>query len=1006
MKKDITIPGYSLKAVSPLAEYHATGIHLVHNRTGCEVFHILAPEDKENLFSFCFSTPSADNCGVAHILEHCVLSGSRHYPVRDPFLELMKGSLNTFLNAMTYPDRTLFPAASVDETDYFNLMAVYGDAVFFPRLQKEAFLQEGWRLEFTEEGTLRANGVVFNEMKGNYSSHDSIVAERSLRTLFPDVSYRFDSGGEPAEILGLDYERFIAYHRSCYHPSNCRIFLYGNIDTGKQCAFLDERFLSHFSRSLTPPPENRLQPRWGEERFFTFTSPLSENEDRAGKTTIAMNWLCGQVTDSEAILALELLPEILLGNTGCPLYKRVLDSGIGEDLSPISGIEADLRQLVFSVGIRGSEPERRDAARDLILGILRDLAEEGIPGDIVEGSLRRVEFRYREIKGGVPFGLRLLEKTIRGWNYGQDPARAVAFEEPFAAVRERSADPAFFPTLIRRELYENRHRSLVVVCPGEAGISEEERKADLRISQIAASLSEREREDIAEEGKAFALFMEIEDSEEAKRTIPRLSRSDLPVRVDTIPSETVDIGGVPCHLYDFFTNGVVYIDFAVDIDHLPPELVPFLPLYARAVCSGGLPGVPYDQVARSLSLHTGGFGSFLEAGNMGNDPGRKREFLFLRMKSLEGNLEEGFSLVSRLLGECDFSDRKHLRDLILEFRNDMKSSIMGGGNSYAVLRAGASLSPVYAREEQWRGIFQYLFLIELSSMGDQGTELAAGALSEIRRLIHRRERYTVGLCGAGKAHSPALDLIGSFARGLPSQTAMGIEGRSGSAEDSATGRDSARIPFVIPESLSRIPMPKAKAESLIIPSSVGYTATAFPAAFFRDDEHAGEQIVAALLRTGYLWERIRMRGGAYGAGAAANGTEGVFTFSSYRDPQPAASFSLFRDALRSGISDVDNDELNQAVIGLIGKEIHPMVPGEKAIVATRRKLYGITDEARQRRRDLTLAADTRGVAEAARRLLEKYDEGSRAVLAGKDQLDSLSRIDPGFKRNALVIPLA
>ncbi len=1015
MKPDINIPGFSLKAMTPLDEYKGTGIHLVHDGTGCEIFHINVP-DEENLFSFCFSTPPVDGSGVTHIIEHCVLSGSKNFPVKDPFLELMKGSLNTFLNAMTYPDRTIYPASSTNVTDYFNLMSVYGDAVFFPLLRKEVFLQEGRRLEIRDDGTLEANGVVFNEMKGNYSSHDSIVSEYSLRTLFPDTPYQFDSGGEPAEILSLEYAQFLEYYRRHYHPGNCRIFLYGNIDTERQCRFLEERFLSKFSRvrstadtpaRVVPPDQDvppvhaiPFQPRWEGEKAFQYRSPIGEGEDTAAKTSIVLNWLCGSVTDPETILGLEVLAEILLGNPGCPLYKGILDSKLGEDISPVSGIEADLRELVFSVGIRGSEPERGEKVRDMIIGILSGLAGNGIPDEIVEGSLRRVEFRYREIKGGVPFGLRLLGKTIRGWNYGQDPAEAVAFEKPFSAVRERSADPSFFSGMIRKVFLENPHRSLLVVSPGAQGLSDGERMAEERVRKIEKSLSAEDRVMLAEEGNAFSLFQEEEDTEEALASIPRLSRSDLPLKVETIAYEKTEAGGIPCHLYDFFTNGIVYIDIVADVEGLPSSLIPFLPLYSRVLCSGGLPGIPYDQVARSLALHSGGFSSLLEAGNMGDDPSRHRELLFFRMKTLERDLEQGFSLVSRLLGECDFSDIEHLRDLILEFRNDMKSSIIGSGSGYASLRAGAPLSSVYAREEEWKGISQYLFLVKLSAMGMKGAELAAEAFAEIRRITHRRERYTFGICGAaggfgaaagraGDLHGRALELVGSFAGSLSEGT-----------------KDSPDTSFVLPEPFKDGHLPSGRPETLIIPSGVGYAAAAVRGAFFREEEYPYEQILSALLKTGFLWERIRMRGGAYGAGASSNGTEGIFSFYSYRDPQPALSFSAFRDSLLEGVAGIDPEELEQAVIGIVGKEIHPMVPGEKAMVAIRRELYGIADSDRQTRRDRVLAARTEHILSAGERLLDRYSSAVRVALAGRDQLDSLSRVDSGFRENVVAIPVA
>ncbi|MEA1910296.1 MAG: insulinase family protein, partial [Spirochaetota bacterium] len=403
IKPGDSIHGFTLTSVSDLKEYKGKGYTFKHNKTGLELFH-LHNDDTENLFSFSFKTPAYDNSGVAHILEHSVLSGSEKYPVKDPFMSLMKGSMNTFLNAMTYPEKTVYPAASPVEKDYFNMMSVYADAVFFPLLKKEVFHQEGHRLEFDEDGNLKIVGIVFNEMKGAYSDHDSIVGEWCYRSLLPDTQYCYDSGGEPEAIPDLSYEQFKKYHETYYHPSNCKVFLYGNIPSEKQLGFLDEKFLNTFEFKEVNT-EIREQIRWEKPSFMELTSPLTENEDPRGKSTIAVNWLMNSIGNPLDLLSLEVLSEILLSNTGSPLYKSIIDSGLGEDISPVSGLETDVRELIFSVGIRGTDPDKKEPFEKLIENEFKKLVEKGLPSDTVKGALKRVEFRNREIKGGAPFGL-------------------------------------------------------------------------------------------------------------------------------------------------------------------------------------------------------------------------------------------------------------------------------------------------------------------------------------------------------------------------------------------------------------------------------------------------------------------------------------------------------------------------------------------------------------------------------------------------------------------------
>jgi Zn-dependent M16 (insulinase) family peptidase len=462
--------GFTLVSVSNQEEYKGKGYTFKHDKTGLELFH-LHNDDTENLFSFSFKTPASDNTGVAHILEHSVLSGSRKYPVKDPFMALMKGSMNTFLNAMTYPEKTIYPAASPVKKDYFNMMSVYADAVFFPLLKKEVFQQEGHRLEFDENGDLKIVGIVFNEMKGAYSDHDSIVGEWCYRSLLPDTQYFYDSGGEPEAIPDLSYDQFKEYHENYYHPSNCRVFLYGNIPSKKQLQFLEENFLNAFESKLVDT-EIREQKRWDNPLSMELTSPLTENENPDGKTTIAVNWLMNDIGNPLDLLSLEVLSEILLANSGSPLYKAIVDSGLGEDLSPVSGLETDVRELIFTVGIRGTNPDKKDDFEKLINNKFTELVQQGILPDIVKGALKRVEFRNREIKGGSSFGLRLMGKSLRGWLHGYIPETTLEFTRWMEKLKLSVAeDSRYFEKIIEKLFLNNNHRATIVVRPDSRHMS-------------------------------------------------------------------------------------------------------------------------------------------------------------------------------------------------------------------------------------------------------------------------------------------------------------------------------------------------------------------------------------------------------------------------------------------------------------------------------------------------------------------------------------------------------
>ncbi|TFG59266.1 MAG: peptidase M16, partial [Spirochaetales bacterium] len=457
-------PGFTLLQSSDIPEYRARGIWLTHNATGCQVYHLLA-EDEENFFSFCFKTPSFNNRGAAHIVEHAVLSGSENYPVKDPFIQLLKGSMHTFLNAMTYPDKTIYPAASTLAKDLFNVMAVYGDAVFFPLLRREVFWQEGHRIQLGPENRAGITGVVYNEMKGNYANHDSIAAEWSYRSLFPDTPYAFDAGGDPEVIPDLTYEEFLTFHRTYYHPSNCRIFLYGNIPTETYLTFLEERFLGVFGK-IPLSSDIPDQPAWKAPAVLEKTCHLGAEESPRGKTTITLNWLLGHAFEPSKALEMEIIAEILIGNPGAVLYKALVESGLGQDLSPVSGLDMHTRQMVFTIGLRGTDPEKQQDFENLVMETLRNLTDKGIPQEMLEGVLRRVEFQNREIKGGIPFGLRLCGRVLQGWMHNESPEKTLLFETYMEELKKKvSAAGRYLEGLIDSWLTANVHRTTVLVRP-------------------------------------------------------------------------------------------------------------------------------------------------------------------------------------------------------------------------------------------------------------------------------------------------------------------------------------------------------------------------------------------------------------------------------------------------------------------------------------------------------------------------------------------------------------
>ncbi|HUI72547.1 MAG TPA: insulinase family protein, partial [Spirochaetia bacterium] len=546
-----------------LPEYRSSALHVRHVGTGCEVLH-LATADTENLFAFCFATPPRDDTGVSHITEHSVLSGSRRYPLKEPFSALMKGSLHTFLNALTYPDRTVYPAASCNRADFFNLLDVYGDAVFYPLLRKETFMQEGWRLEPVNgrEDELCYAGIVYNEMKGAYSSPESIVGEWAFRSLFPDTPYRFDSGGDPKSLPSLTLEQAREFQRRYYHPSNCRIFLYGNIPAEETLGTLHERFLSGFT-AQTIESSIPSQPRWKEPRRIEKTFPVKPDTPLSGRSSVTMSWLLPGSADPVSILSHELLSEVLVGSAGSPLRKALLDSGLGQDLSPVTGLETDLKELVFGVGLRGTEPDRANQVSEVIVKTLAGLVSRGLERELVESMINRVEFRHREIRGnGSPYALRLMGRALRGWVHGIDPVASLEFDSAMAEVKSLlTRDPRRLEGIIEHELVANPHHVVLVVRPDRDQERREEESEKARVTDAVRQLTPEARASLLADARDFRAYQIAPDQPEALALLPSLKRKDLSPDIELIPvKETSTPSGIPLSLHDIFTNEVAYID--------------------------------------------------------------------------------------------------------------------------------------------------------------------------------------------------------------------------------------------------------------------------------------------------------------------------------------------------------------------------------------------------------------------------------------------------------------
>ncbi|MFW5828586.1 MAG: insulinase family protein, partial [Alkalispirochaeta sp.] len=856
---------------------------------------------------------------------------------KDPFLQLLKGSVNTFLNAMTYPDKTVYPAASPVAQDLFNMMRVYGDAVFFPLLKPELFRQEGHRLQFAEDGTLERTGIVYNEMKGNYSSHDSIVGETCFQSLFPDTIYGLDSGGDPAVIPELTYEQFSEFHRRYYHPGNARIVVYGDIPSEKYLSFLHEEFLSRFQRQDPIPPPAR-QPRWSEPRRREATYPLEGVTDLSERSSVTVNWLLFPVTEARRVVDAAVLSEILLGHSGSPLSRALLESGLGQDLSPVLGLETDLAEAVFSVGLRGTEVHHEEAIQELILSTLRTLVTEGIHAEAVEGALRRVEFSNREIKGG-PNGMRVMRRALRGWMYGADPYDGLQFDQHMAGLRaDLAANPRLFEELIDTLFLENPHRSTVVVKPDPEQMAREARREEEELASIATALTDEQRQRIDTETRELEEMQATPDPPEELAKIPFLTLQDVPREIQTVSYDRQPLAGAgDLFLHRQFTNGILYMDLAFDFGRLSPREELLLNTLGAAFTEVGLPDVPHYRLNDEIALKTGGITAFVSNQTRYGDRSRIRRLLVLRMRVLERTWKEGAELFSRIISTVDFSDVHRLEQLLDELVQEMQSAVIPSGHHFSGLRAGAELHELMEIEERLNGVTQ---LEALRQFVTEPATVAAELRTLFLRLIDPRQMHA-NLTGSTAVVDEAARWMPQLLETIAErhETGGGAESRSSDLEE--------------PSGIQIVPRRTwQEREYLMASAGVSYVALSMPAVDFDHPLAPAQDLLSHILRTGPLWEKIRMHGGAYGAFASSRTTEGLFSFGSYRDPNTVKTLDAYRVALTE-LSEhpIDAAQVDLAKVSVLGRELKPLTPRDSAFTNFRRRLHDIDDTLRQETRD-------------------------------------------------------
>jgi Zn-dependent M16 (insulinase) family peptidase len=957
--------GFTVLRVEQIPEIMVTAYEIVHERTGAKLLH-LHSEDRENLFSIGFRTPPRDSTGVPHILEHSVLAGSEHYPLKDVFNELVSGTLQTFINAFTYPDKTIYPVASMEKRDFFNLARIYADLVLRPRLLKETFLQEGHHYEFTESGELIVSGIVYNEMKGAYSSPETLMYKAIQENLFPETPYAHDSGGDPEKIPDLTYEQFREFHKTYYSPTNARFFLYGEIPTKENLVFLEE-ILAGFE-SVHVDSSISLQPRWSAPRQVHEFFPVDRDEKKDGKTTVNMAWMTAENTDAETAMLLTIIADLLAGSAASPLRKALIDSGLGEDLSPLTGLERDLQQIVFAVGLRGTDPDKAGRIEELILSSLRDTVRKGFEKELIEGTLHQVEFHGREIvRKGFPYGIVLMGRAYHAWLYDGDPLLDMNFPKTINGIRARwEKEPDLFQKMINEWLLGNPHRLLSIMEPSSTYQEEREQKSKSSMAALLESLSDGRKEQIRSEAQLLKKFQSEQDPPEVTAAVPKLEIADISRQIEMIPTQKDQTNGVTVLRHELFTNGIAYLDLAFDVSDIPDELQLYLPILGKLTANMGAAGFSYEEMAKRISLYTGGLGVNLVSGETA-DGKENWQKLIVSVSALYRNTKEALGIVSDVLTKGDFSEAARMKELILEKKNGLHSAVVPSGHIFAQMAAAESLSLSARRMEQWYGRTQLRFVTEKANRLDSLRPEIVEKLTALRDMVFARSRLVLNMTadqeGLLELNMATDGLISAIPEGGHPE---GVKRQKSSAVDIGVA----------------------------IPANVCYVAEALKAPPYADRIAAPLFVLAKHLSNGYLYRRIRVQGGAYGGFCKYEPSSGTFAFLSYRDPHLTETLAIYKDAIEFICNNsIAGEELKKAVIGSIGALDKPMDPAGKGQTAMMREFSGLTDDLRMRFRNDVLSINARQIQKAAEGYFPNVKEAAViAVFAPEERLREANRV--------------
>ena len=967
------IPAYELVTKQDIPDIHSMGYLLKHKKSGARVM-VLENDDENKVFNIAFRTPPADSTGVAHILEHSVLCGSKKFPLKDPFVELVKGSLNTFLNAMTYPDKTMYPVASCNDQDFKNLMHVYLDAVFFPNIyeKEEIFRQEGWHYELEDvDSPLTLNGVVYNEMKGAFSSPEDVLDREVFNSLFPDTPYGVESGGDPKCIPDLKYSEFLSFHSRYYHPSNSYIYLYGNMDAAERLNWMDEEYLSKYDAMPVTSVIARQEP-FDKMKELVMEYPITENEPEEQNSYLAYNVVTGDSLDVERCTAFEVLDYTLLSAPGAPVKQALLDAGMGKDI--MGSYEDGIYQPFFSIVAKNADPANKEKFVQLIQDTLGEIAEKGIDKKAIAAGINYMEFRFREADfSSFPKGLMYGIDVFDSWLYDdKKPFDYLKRLDIFASLKEK-AKTRYFEELIEEYLLSNTHASIVVVNPKRGLAAKREKELEYKLAAYKDSLTLEEKERLAAETKHLKEYQDEPETEEALRTIPLLTRKDISKEGAKLYNTPKQVGDTLVLYHDLYTNGIGYLDLLFDTKAVPESLIPYLGILKSVLGYVDTEHYTYSQLFNEINARSGGILFGLQVFGNAEKPQDNKHMAGVKAKALYEDIPFVFEMIREILCTSKFEDDKRLYEILAKMKSRMQMSMASAGHSTAVARALSYFSENAYFQEKTTGIDFYKFLDELETNFQEKKEDLKEKLKELMVYVFRPENLTVSYTADQKG-----------CRGLEEEVQK-LKAVLCTKE-------------IMPGSFA--PVLEVKNEGFQTSGQVQYVAAA---GNFREVGYSytgALRILKVMLSYEYLWTNIRVKGGAYGCMSSFRRNGDGFLVS-YRDPNLVKTLEFFRktgEFIRS--FDADEREMTKYIIGTISEMDVPMTPSGKGNLSLNAWFSKVTEEDMAKERQEILEAQPEDIRKLAGIVDAMMEQNRICVVGSEEKLEQEKQIF-GELRNLL-----